>query len=70
MRTDSLLHLTISYIISSLLLKYTNNYYISFLVSILIGVLKEVYDAKIKGTFFSWKDLSWDILGIVLGLIL
>lgn len=34
-----------------------------------IGVAKEVYDARVKGTFFSVKDLAWDILGGAAGSI-
>ena len=31
------------------------------------GVAKEVYDAG-RGSFFSWKDLTWDVLGTASGL--
>lgn len=33
------------------------------------GVAKELYDAG-RGSFFSWKDLSWDALGTASGLAL
>ena len=31
------------------------------------GVAKELYDAG-RGSFFSWKDLTWDVLGTATGL--
>ena len=33
------------------------------------GVAKELYDAG-RGSFFSWKDLTWDVLGTATGLTL
>ncbi|MET0403829.1 MAG: hypothetical protein ABW123_15570 [Cystobacter sp.] len=33
------------------------------------GLSKEVYDAA-RGSFFSWKDLTWDVLGTATGLTL
>lgn len=43
-------------------------------VAVGLGVGKETYDDRIKGTYFSGKDLVWDLLGglagslVVLGL--
>lgn len=31
------------------------------------GVAKELFDAA-RGSFFSWKDLTWDVLGVATGL--
>jgi putative lipoprotein len=31
--------------------------------SIAIGGGKEWYDAHIKGTYWSWKDMLWDLVG-------
>ena len=36
-------------------------------VALSAGVAKEVYDAG-RGSFFSWKDLTWDVLGTASGL--
>ena len=36
-------------------------------VSAGLGVGKETYDARIKGTYFSGKDLVWDLLGGAVG---
>ena len=35
-----------------------------------LGVLKELYDWKIKGSSFSYKDLLYDAGGILLALVL
>ena len=32
-----------------------------------LGAGKETYDARIKGTYFSGKDLVWDLLGGLAG---
>ena len=34
-------------------------------VGVLVGVLKEMYDWKIKETYFDLEDLAFDILGII-----
>jgi uncharacterized protein YfiM (DUF2279 family) len=36
-------------------------------VSAAVGAGKETYDRNIKGTYWSGKDLAWDILGSLLG---
>ena len=36
-------------------------------VALSAGVAKELYDAG-RGSFFSWKDLTWDALGCASGL--
>ena len=38
-------------------------------VALSAGVAKELYDAA-RGSFFSWKDLTWDALGTASGLAL
>jgi putative lipoprotein len=35
--------------------------------SFVIGAGKEWYDLKVRKTFFSWKDMAWDIAGGTLG---
>ena len=32
-----------------------------------VGAGKEAYDARIKGTFWSWRDLTWGVLGGLAG---
>ena len=36
-------------------------------VAVGLGVGKETYDDRIKGTYFSGKDLVWDLLGGLAG---
>ena len=36
-------------------------------VALGLGAGKETYDARIKGTYFSGKDLVWDLLGGLAG---
>lgn len=40
---------------------------IGFSTSFAVGLGKEAYDLRIRKTFWSWKDLCWDIFGGVLG---
>ncbi|GAK53014.1 hypothetical protein U14_04273 [Candidatus Moduliflexus flocculans] len=40
---------------------------IGFSTSFAVGLGKEAYDLRIRKTFWSWKDLCWDIFGSVLG---
>ena len=35
-----------------------------------LGVGKELWDSRKKNNFFSWKDLSADVLGILIGIFL
>src|SRR5690606_23336572 len=36
-------------------------------VVLLIGAGKEAYDARCGGTGWSWRDMSWNLLGALLG---
>ena len=38
-------------------------YTIGMLSVISLGGLKEWYDLQIKGSYWSWKDVFWDLLG-------
>lgn len=31
------------------------------------GIMKEIYDAGQPGKFFSWRDLTWDVIGAAAG---
>lgn len=42
---------------------------ISAMIMLTIGVSKEVYDSRKKGTGFSMLDVVFDILGISLGIL-
>lgn len=36
-------------------------------VSLAIGVGKEFYDKNYKKTFFSWRDMAWNLAGAAVG---
>jgi putative lipoprotein len=31
------------------------------------GAGKEVYDKRVKGTYWSWKDMTWNVVGATVG---
>jgi uncharacterized protein YfiM (DUF2279 family) len=39
-------------------------------IVVTLSVGKEVYDKRVKKTFFSFKDLVYDLAGVALGLLL
>jgi uncharacterized protein YfiM (DUF2279 family) len=47
-----------------------NSFYISFSISALIGVSKEIKDSKSETGTASSKDLVFDIAGVLFGLLL
>ncbi len=36
-------------------------------VTLALGAGKETYDKKVKKTYFSWRDMFWNLLGAVTG---
>ena len=36
-------------------------------LTLAVGMGKETYDAQVKKTFWSWRDLTWDLLGGLAG---
>ena len=36
-------------------------------VTLVVGLGKEAYDANVKKTFWSWRDLTWDVAGGLTG---
>lgn len=38
-----------------------------FVITISAGAVKELYDKKIKGTYWSLEDFGWDVLGATVG---
>lgn len=63
------LHMLWSFLIAVFVGHYTN-WWISILVTLVIGIAKEVYDSTRPGNFFDWKDLLFDCLGIGLAMII
>jgi uncharacterized protein YfiM (DUF2279 family) len=47
-----------------------NSTYLSITIPLSLGFMKEYSDKNFKKTGWSWKDLSFDILGIVAGSII
>lgn len=60
------------YLISNNITKTDNNtsFYISFSISSLIGLSKEIKDSKDKEGTASSKDLIYDIAGVLFGILL
>ncbi len=40
---------------------------IGFSFAMLVGATKEVHDKRVKGTYYSWKDMTWNLIGSTLG---
>ena len=36
-------------------------------IAVSFGAGKELYDRNVKNTYWSWKDLAWDLAGAVAG---
>lgn len=73
---DKWMHFTTSYFITlqtaytldkMLYTKPENARYVSIGISFSLSLGKELYDALYNNSIFSWKDLSYDILGSGLG---
>ncbi len=41
----------------------TASFTIGMLCTVGLGAWKEWFDLRIKGTYWSWKDFFWDVLG-------
>lgn len=63
---DKVLHSYISLIIFGVLFSHTNSYIASFLITLVIGIVKEVVDFANYG----WKDQHLDILADISGMII
>ncbi len=48
-------------------MKESESLYLSFSITGLLGLLKEVQDSRQKNNYFSYKDLIYDILGCGVG---
>lgn len=40
---------------------------VGFSVSLGAGAAKELYDGTVKRTYWSWKDMAWDLIGAAAG---
>lgn len=68
MKEDKILHFSVSFLIALFIKELTGSQYVSFSTSLLIGILKEIYDLKIKKTKVSKGDLLADFLGCAIGI--
>ena len=72
---DKLYHFTASSVISASSTAIADNngasksnaYVIGISSTVGIGVCKEIYDLNIKDSYWSWKDLFWDVMGSFAG---
>lgn len=67
---DKTKHFGASCIIAQVAYTKTQSVFKTLILTTSIGVMKEVYDLKIKKTKFSTKDLFWDIAGLTAGLMI
>ena len=66
--TDKVMHAETCALISSVVSVYAHNALIGAIATIVLGVLKELYD-KSTGEEFDWKDLTADVVGAVFGAV-
>ena len=66
--TDKVMHVETCALISSVVSVYAHNALIGTIATIVVGVLKELYD-KSTGEEFDCKDLAADVVGAVFGAV-
>ena len=66
-RKDDLLHILVSVIIMTVL-KLLLPWWIAALITLLVGILKElIWDKWLKKGTPEWRDIVSDIIGIIIG---
>jgi len=67
---DKVRHFATAYVLtkSSMQAGIDRRYSAAIVFTLSVG--KEVYDKKVKKTFFSFKDIIYDLAGVTLGLLL
>ena len=63
---DGLMHFALSSIISFILSIFLF-WWLSFTITVIIGIAKEIYDKMSKKGTPEWKDLLCDIFGALIG---
>lgn len=67
--TDKLLHLTVSATIAHLLIVVGCAWWLAAMITVAIGIGKEIYDKiSCKGTT-EWRDLVADVIGVIIGIL-
>ena len=68
LREDKLKHIVVSAIIA-VVLNLVLHWWVAGLLTLCIGVGKEVYDKVSKQGCAEWKDLLADLVGILIGVL-
>lgn len=68
MGADGMMHFIVSSVISALL-KTLVGVFPSIVITLTIGIAKEVYDRISKKGRAEWKDVVCDILGMLVGVL-
>lgn len=68
MGADGMMHFIVSSVISTLL-KVLVGVFPSIVITLTIGIAKEVYDRISKKGSAEWKDVVCDILGMLVGVL-
>ena len=67
--TDKILHCTVSATIAHLLIVVGCAWWLAAMITVAIGIGKEIYDkVSGKGTA-EWRDLAADIIGVIIGIL-
>jgi len=72
---DKMSHLVVSTVVSAAATRIAQDNgasecrapFIGFSFAMLVGATKEIHDKHIKGTYYSWKDMTWNLLGSTVG---
>ena len=68
MGADGMMHFIVSSVISALL-KVFVGVFPGIVITLIIGIAKEVYDRVSKKGSAEWKDVVCDILGMLVGVL-
>jgi len=72
---DKMSHLVVSTVVSAVATRIAQDNgasdcsapVIGFSFAMVVGAGKETHDKRIKGTYYSWKDMTWNLLGSIIG---
>lgn len=67
--TDKILHCTVSATIANLLIVVGCDWWLAGVITLAIGIGKEIYD-KISGKGTAeWRDFAADVVGVIIGIL-
>ena len=72
---DKMSHLVVSTVVSAAVTRIAQDNgasdckapVIGLSFAMVVGAGKEIHDKRIKGTYYSWKDMTWNLLGSTIG---